>query len=104
MATYDEPQLSKRLYLMPGTALGGEQVYITALCCAVNADLQKAWSEYLEETRQHQQVALGLRERALLAQTKDYRNWKLPGRVAEKATAAACAKEECRNGDRRHSR
>lgn len=89
MATYDEAQLSKRLYLMPGTALGGEQVYITALCCAVNADLQKAWPEYLEETRHHQQVVLGLRERALLAQTKDYSNWKLPGRVAEKATAAA---------------
>ena len=88
MATYDEAQLSKRLYLMPGTALGGEQVYITALCCAVNADLQKAWPEYLEETRHHQQVVLGLRERALLAQTKHYSNWKLPGRVAEKATAA----------------
>ena len=56
MATYDKTQLSKRVYLMPGTALGGEQVYITALCYAVNADLQKAWQEYLEETRHHQQV------------------------------------------------
>ena len=89
MATYDKAQLSKRLYQMPGTAPGGEQIYITALCCAVNVDLQKAWPEYLEETRHHQQVVLGLREHALLAQTKHYSNWKLPGRVAEKATAAA---------------
>ena len=41
MATYDKTQLSKRLYLMPGTALGSEQVYITALCCGVNADLEQ---------------------------------------------------------------
>ena len=72
-----------------GDSAGGEQVYITALCCAVNADLQKSWPERLEETRLYQQVVLGLWERALLAQTKDYSNWKLPGRVAEKATAAS---------------
>ena len=88
MATYDTAQLAKRVYQMPGQP-GGDQVYITALCCAVNADLQKAWPEYLEETRHHQQVVLGLRERARLAQTKDHSNWKLPGRVAQKATAAA---------------
>ena len=40
MATYDTAQLAKRVYQMPGQP-GGEQVYITALSCAVNADLEQ---------------------------------------------------------------
>ena len=83
MATDDKAQLSNRWYQRQGTALGGEQVYRTAFACAVNVDPESKWQAYLEETRHHQQVVLGLRERALLSQTKHYSNWKLPGRVAE---------------------
>src|SRR5688572_11539020 len=32
---------------------GGVQVYTAAVGCAVNADLKKEWSKYLDETRSH---------------------------------------------------
>jgi rubrerythrin len=35
---------------------GGVQVYRTALKCALNEDLRKEWSEYLEQTRRHVQI------------------------------------------------
>lgn len=33
--------------------IGGEQIYQTAVECAVNPDLKKEWQKYLEETRHH---------------------------------------------------
>jgi len=60
MAAYDNAQLFELLYQMLETELGGEQIYTTAITCAVNADLKKEWQEYLEETRHHQEVVLGL--------------------------------------------
>jgi hypothetical protein len=51
---------------MMETELGGEQVYLAALACAVDPGLKKEWQHYLEETRTHQTVvrsvcdALGL--------------------------------------------
>lgn len=62
MAHYDEKQLRELLYQMLETELGGEQVYKTAISCAVNDDLKKEWKEYLEQTRHHQQVVLRLFE------------------------------------------
>lgn len=38
------------------TELGGVQVYTNALQCAVNEDLREEWSEYLEQTTNHEQV------------------------------------------------
>ncbi len=35
---------------------GGVEVYRTAVQSAVNADLRKEWSEYLEQTRRHVQI------------------------------------------------
>src|SRR5687767_4199773 len=35
---------------------GGVEVYETAVNSAVNADLRKEWSEYLEQTRRHVQI------------------------------------------------
>jgi rubrerythrin len=35
---------------------GGVEVYTAALQCAVNEDLQKEWSQYLEQTRRHVQI------------------------------------------------
>ena len=37
---------------------GGIQVYQTALECAQNEDLKKEWTKYLEETKNHERVAL----------------------------------------------
>lgn len=33
--------------------LGGVKVYLTALGCAINAELKKEWERYLQETRTH---------------------------------------------------
>lgn len=44
------------LYQALETEKGGVQVYTTALRCAVDDDLKKEWSEYLEQTKQHVQI------------------------------------------------
>jgi len=41
---------------------GGIQVYETALQCVQNDDLREEFEKYLEETRDHEQVVLGLCE------------------------------------------
>ena len=53
---YDDAQLKDLLLQMMETELGGEQVYRTALTCALNPDLKKEWEEYLDETLSHQNV------------------------------------------------
>ncbi|MCB5363375.1 hypothetical protein H0484_06365 [Pusillimonas sp. CC-YST705] len=55
-ARYDEAQLKDLLLQMMETELGGEQVYRTALTCALNDDLRAEWEEYLDETLSHQNV------------------------------------------------
>lgn len=50
------------LYQALETEAGGIQVYETALSCAVNEDLRREWTEYLEQTRTHHQVARGILE------------------------------------------
>lgn len=49
-------QLHELLYQALETELGGEQIYKTALSCAVNQDLRNEWEGYLEETQTHQRV------------------------------------------------
>lgn len=49
-------QLHELLYQALETELGGEQIYKTALSCAVNQDLRKEWEGYLKETQTHQRV------------------------------------------------
>ncbi|MCA1066948.1 hypothetical protein ACUTR7_03580 [Delftia sp. NA_296.1] len=53
---YDEAQLGDLLLQMMETELGGEQVYRTALTCAVNEELKEEWQGYLDETLSHQNV------------------------------------------------
>lgn len=53
---FDRAQVDELLYQALETELGGVKVYETALRCAVNGDLRKEWSEYLEQTRTHVQV------------------------------------------------
>jgi rubrerythrin len=50
-------QISELLYQALETEQGGVKIYETALRCAVNEDLHKEWTEYLEQTRTHVQVA-----------------------------------------------
>ncbi len=68
-------QLSELIYQMLETERGGVQVYWAALRCVQNDDLKKEWEEYLEQTKKHEQVVLGLMEKLGLRPDK-----KTPGR------------------------
>ena len=57
---YDSHQLDDLVLQMMETELGGEQVYRTAIACAINPDLKEEWEEYLEETLTHQNVVRSL--------------------------------------------
>jgi hypothetical protein len=57
---YDSKQLNDLVIQMMETELGGEQVYRTAIACAIHPDLKKEWEEYLEETLTHQNVVRSL--------------------------------------------
>ncbi|ART49103.1 hypothetical protein [Acidovorax carolinensis] len=59
-ARYDSQQLNDLVLQMMETELGGEQVYRTAIECAINPDLKEEWEEYLQETLTHQHVVRSL--------------------------------------------
>jgi len=59
---YDAAQVQELLYQALETEIGGAVIYENAIQCAVNSDLKKEWTEYLEETRHHKQVLLGVFE------------------------------------------
>jgi activator of 2-hydroxyglutaryl-CoA dehydratase len=44
------------LYQSLETEKGGIEIYETALRCAVSADLKQEWEEYLQQTREHEQI------------------------------------------------
>ena len=48
------------LYQALETEQGGIQVYETAVQCAVNDDLRGEWQKYLDETRNHERILLGV--------------------------------------------
>ncbi|AJP60187.2 hypothetical protein UC34_25020 (plasmid) [Pandoraea vervacti] len=52
----NDPGLQELLFQAYETELGGEQVYTAALACVKNTDLEKEWNEYLEQTKNHQEV------------------------------------------------
>lgn len=56
----DSAQVEELLYQALETELGGIQVYETAIRCAVNDELRKEWTEYLDETRTHRKVLLNV--------------------------------------------
>ena len=63
MATkYIEEQVTELLLQALETERGGIQVYTHAVKAAQNDDLRKEWKEYLEQTRRHEQVLLGVFE------------------------------------------
>jgi rubrerythrin len=49
-------QLSELLYQALETEQGGVKVYETAIRCAVNDDLKREWTEYLDQTRGHERI------------------------------------------------
>ncbi len=53
-------QRNELLYQALETELGGVEVYTTAISCAVNKDLKKEWTEYLEQTRNHVKIVKGV--------------------------------------------
>jgi rubrerythrin len=53
-----DEQVAELLYQALETEKGGVQIYETALRCAVNADLKQEWEEYLQQTREHEQIVL----------------------------------------------
>lgn len=57
---YKPEQLNDLLLQMMETELGGEQVYRTALTCAIRDDLKEEWQGYLDETITHQDVVRSL--------------------------------------------
>ncbi len=58
----DKKRLNGLLYEEYETELGGVQIYTNAVACAVNKDLKKEWTKYLEETTHHVEVVKGLLE------------------------------------------
>jgi rubrerythrin len=63
-----DKQLGELLHQMLETEMGGVEVYETALECAVNDDLKKEWREYLEQTKQHEQIVRELFDKLGLAE------------------------------------
>ncbi|MEX1198533.1 MAG: DUF892 family protein [Pseudohongiellaceae bacterium] len=55
---YIKKQLHELLYQALETERGGVKIYETALSCAQNKDLKGEWEEYLEQTRNHEQILL----------------------------------------------
>jgi rubrerythrin len=56
-------QVAELVYQALETEKGGIQIYETALKCVVNDDLRKEWEEYLEQTRNHEQIVLAVMEK-----------------------------------------
>ena len=56
-------QLKELLYQALETEQGGILIYETALRCAINEDLKKEWTEYLDQTRNHEQTVRRVMEK-----------------------------------------
>jgi rubrerythrin len=63
---------------------GGIKVYETALRCVVNEDLEDEWGKYLEQTREHERILLGVFSKLSLDPEEAS-----PGRTIVKHLAAA---------------
>jgi rubrerythrin len=59
----NDKHLTELLYQALETEKGGIEVYETALKCVQNDELRKEWQEYLEQTRNHETVLLGVFDR-----------------------------------------
>jgi rubrerythrin len=84
MAEVIQDQVNELLYQALETEIGGVQVYENAVKCAINEDLKKEWTKYLEETRKHVEIVTHVVESVGLDPTTE-----TPGRsiVRDKAQA-----------------
>jgi hypothetical protein len=55
-----EQQLKELILQSLEHEMGGVEVYLTAVQCAVNDDLQEEWGKYLEQTRNHVEILRGV--------------------------------------------
>lgn len=58
----NKEHLHELLYQALETEHGGVAIYQKAVECAINEDLKKEWSDYLEQTTKHEQIMLGVLE------------------------------------------
>jgi len=63
---------------------GGIQVYETALKCVVNEDLKEEWEKYLDQTRNHERILIGVFQQLSLDPEEDS-----PGRRVVKLLGAS---------------
>lgn len=63
---YSKKQLHELLYQALETERSSMKIYEAALSCAQNEDLKCEWEEYLEQTRNHEQVLLTVFEELAL--------------------------------------
>ena len=82
-----EKQLNELLHQMLETELGGVQIYETALQCAINPDLKKEWSEYLEQTRHHVEIVRKLFQKLEISEQQTPGR-KVVGHIGESLVAA----------------
>lgn len=57
-----QKRLNELLYQALETEKGGIVIYETALRCVRNDDLKKEWTKYLDQTRRHEEIVVGLLE------------------------------------------
>jgi rubrerythrin len=58
--TVNTAQLHELIYQALETEVGGVQIYEVAVRCALNEELKEEWGEYLEQTREHEQIVRDL--------------------------------------------
>ncbi len=81
-------KLEELLHQALETERGGVQVYTTALACAEHDDLKAEWTHYLEQTRRHEEILVGVFGRAGL----DADATSVPCRVVAKQAALSLVK------------
>jgi rubrerythrin len=80
-------QADELLYQALETEQGGIKVYEAAIRCAQMPDLRKEWEGYLDETRNHERILLGVFEQLGMDPAKE-----TPGRLVLRHVAASLVK------------
>jgi len=81
-------QLHELLYQALETEHGGIAIYTTAVECAINEDLKKEWSEYLEQTTKHEQIVRRIFEQLGLDPTTETPGRQVVRHIGESLVAA----------------
>ena len=83
---FNREQVHELLYQALETEIGGISIYENAVAAAINDDLRKEWTEYLEQTKTHKRVLLDVFEQLQLDPKK-----MTPGREVVKAIGETLA-------------